>query len=72
MAPLMTQLVSKCQGDLVLRRKKKNKNELGGKNELGALITDRALQMDRALQIHVDTEEKYARSMLEEEKEKRK
>ena len=28
--------------------------------------------MDRALQIHVDTEEKYARSMHEEEKEKRK
>ncbi len=27
--------------------------------------------MDRALQIHVDTEEKYARSMHEEEKEKK-
>ena len=62
MAPLMTQLVSKCQGDLVLEEGK-NENELGGKNELGALKTDRALQMDRALQIHVDTEEKYARSM---------
>ena len=59
MAPLMTQLVSKCQGDL---EDGKNENELGGKNKVWALKT-RALQVDRALQIHVDTEEKYARSM---------